>query len=72
MTGSKRIRLGEIDMKRNPISLDLDCNRVVHILGNHIGTEIVCTRESFDEIGTGLPPGKRGDTETVHILRKIK
>ena len=72
MTGSRRIGLEEIDMKRDPISLDLDCNRVVHILGNHIGIETVCTREGFDKIGTSLPPGKRGDTETVHILRKIK
>ena len=72
MTGNRRTGLGEIDTKRDPISLDLDCGETVHILGNPIGTETVRTREGFDEIGTGLPPGKRGNTEAVHILRKIK
>ena len=72
MTGSRRTRLGEIDIKRDPISLDFGCNGVIHIPGNHIDTKTVCTREGFDEIGTGLPPGKRGNVETVHILRKIK
>ena len=72
MTGSRKTGLGGIGMKRGPISLDIDCNRVVHIPGNHIGTETVRTREGFDEIGTGLPPGKRGNTEAVHILRKTK
>ena len=72
MTSNRRMGSGEIDMKRDPISLDLDCNGVVHIPGNHIGTETICTREGFDEIGTGLPPGKQGNAEAVHILRKIK
>ena len=72
MTGSRRTGLGEIDMKRDPISLDLDCNRIVHIPENHIGTKTVRIQEGFDEIGTGLPPGKWGNVEAVHILRKIK
>ena len=72
MTGNKRTGLGEIDMKRDPISLDLDYGEVVHILGNPIGTETVRTRESLDEIGISLPPGNRGNAETVHILGKIK
>ena len=72
MTGNRRMGLGEIDMKRDPISLDLDCGEVVHIPGNPICTEIVCTRGGLDEIGTGLPPGNRGNAKTVHILGKIK
>ena len=72
MTGNRRMGLGEIDMKRDLISLDLDCCEVVHIPGNPIGTETVRTREGLDEIGTGLPPGNRGNVETVHILGKIK
>ena len=72
MTGNRRTRLGEIDTKRDPISLDLDYGEVVHIPRNPIGTEIVRTREGFGEIGTDLPPGKRGNTEAVHILRKTK
>ena len=72
MTGNRRMGLGEIDMKRDLISLDLDCGEVVHILGNSIGTETVRTREGLDEIGTGLPPGNQGNTKTVHILEKIK
>ena len=72
MTGNRRTRLGEIDMKRDLISLDLDCCEVVHIPGNPIGTETVRTREGLDEIRTGLPPRNRGNTETVHTLGKIK
>ena len=72
MTGSRRTRLGEIDTKRDPISLDLNYGEVVYILGNPIGTETIRTRESLEEIGTGFPPGNRGNTETVHILGKIK
>jgi len=72
MTDSRRTRSGEIGMKRDQISLDIDCNGVVHIPGNHIDTKTIHTREGFDKIGTGLPPGKRGNAETIHILRKIK
>ena len=72
MTGNRRTGLGEIDTKRDPISLDLDYGEVVHIPGNLIGTETVCTREGLDEIGIGLPPRNRGNAETVHILGKIK
>ena len=72
MTGNRRTGLGEIDMKRDLISLDLDCDEVVHIPGNPIGTETVCIREGLDEIGIGLPLGNRGNAETVHILGKIK
>jgi len=72
MTANRRTRLGEIDTKRDPISLDLDSGEVVHIPGNPIDTETVRTREGLDEIGTGLPPGNRGNAETIHILRKIK
>ena len=70
MTGNRRTRLGEIDTKRDPISLDLDYGEVVHIPGNPISTEIVRTREGLDEIGTGLLPRNRGNVETVHILGK--
>ena len=59
-------------MKRDPITLDLDCSEVVHIPRNPIGTETVRTREGLDEIGTSFPPGNRGNTKTVHVLRKIK
>lgn len=72
MTGSRRTGSGGIGMKRGPISLDINCNGVIHILENHIGIETVRTREGFGEIGTGLLPGKRGNAEAVHILRKIK
>ena len=72
MTGNRRTELGEIDTKRDPISLDLDCGETVHILGNPIGTETVRTREGLDEIGIGLSPGNRDNAETVHILAKIK
>ena len=72
MTGNRRMGLGEIDMKRDPISLDFDCGEVIHIPWNPIGTETVRTREGLDEIGTGLPPRNRGNTETVHTLGKIK
>ena len=72
MTGNRRMVLGEIDIKRDPISLDLDCGEVVHIPKNPVGIETVRTREGFDEIGTGLPPEKRCNTEAIHILRKIK
>ena len=72
MTGNRRTRLGEIDTKRDPISLDLDCGETVHILGNPIGTKTVHTREGLDETGTGLPPGNRGNAKVVHIFEKIK
>ena len=72
MTGNRRTGLGEIDMKRDPISLDLDCGEVIHIPWNRIGTETVRTREGLDEIGTGLPSRNRGNAETVHTLGKIK
>ena len=72
MTGNKRTGLGEIDTKRDPISLDLDCGETVHILGNPIGTETIRIREGLDKIGTGLSLGNRGNAETVHILGKIK
>ena len=72
MTGNRRTGLGEIDTKRDPISLDLDYGEVIHIPRNPIGTETVRTREGLDEIGTGLLLGNRGNAETVHILRKIK
>ena len=72
MTGSRRTGSGGIGMKRGPISLDIDCNGVIHIPRNHIGTETIRTREGFGEIGTGLPSGKWGNAEAVHILRKIK
>ena len=72
MTGNRRTGLGEIDMKRDPISLDLDCGEVIHIPWNPIDTEIVRTREGLDKIGTGFPPGNRGNAETVHTLEKIK
>ena len=64
--------MGEIDIERDLISPDLDYDEVVHILENPTSTEIVCIREGLDEIGTGLPPGDRGNAETVHILGKIK
>ena len=72
MTGNRRTGLGEIDTKRDPISLDLDCGETVHIPGNPIDTETVRTREGLNEIGTGLSPGNRGNAETIHILEKIK
>ena len=72
MTSNRRTGLGEIDTKRDPISLDLDYGEVIHIPGNTIGIETVRTREGLDEIGTGLLLGNRGNAETVHILRKIK
>ena len=72
MIGNRRTGLGEIDMKRDQISLDLDYGEVVHILGNLIDTEIVRTRVGLDEIGTGLPPGNQGNAKTVYILGKIK
>ena len=72
MIGNRRTGLGGIDMKRDQISLDLNYGEVVHILGNLIDTEIVRTRVGLDEIGTSFPPENRGNTETVHILRKIK
>ena len=72
MTGNRRTGLGEIDTKRDPISLDLDYGEVIHIPGNPIGTKTVHTREGLDEIGTGLPPGNWDNVETVHILGKIK
>ena len=43
MTGNRRMGLGEIDTKRDPISLDLDYGEVIHIPRNPIGTEIVRT-----------------------------
>ena len=72
MTNSGRSESGEIDMGRDLISLDLDCSEVVHIPENLIGSETVHIRGDIDEIGTGLPPGSRGNTETAHILGKIK
>ena len=72
MTGNRRTGLGEIDTKRDPISLDLDCGETVHILGNPIGTETVRTREGLNEIGTSLSLENWGNAETVHILGKIK
>ena len=72
MTGNRRPELGEIDTERDLISLDLDYGEVVHIPGNPIGTKTVHTREGLDEIGTGLPPGNRGNAKVVHILEKIK
>ena len=45
MTDNRGTGLGEIDMKRDPISLDLDCSEVFRILGNPIDTETVRTRE---------------------------
>ena len=72
MTVNRRSELGEIDTERNLISLDLDYGEVVHIPENPIGIETVRIREGLDEIGIGLPPGNRGNVETVHILRKIK
>ena len=72
MTGNRRSKLGEIDTERDLISPDLDYGEVVHIPENPIGTETVRIREGLDEIGTGLPPGNRGNAETVHILGKIK
>ena len=72
MIGNRRTGLGEIDMKRDQISLDLDYGEVVHILGNPIDTEIVRTRVGLNEIETGLPPENQGNAETVYILGKIK
>ena len=72
MTGNRRSELEEIDMERDLISPDLDYGEVVHIPENPTGIETVCIREGLDEIGIGLPPGNRGNVETVHILRKIK
>ena len=39
MTGNRRTGLGEIDTKRDPISLDLNYGEVIHIPGNPIGTK---------------------------------
>ena len=72
MTGNRRSELGEIDTERDLISLDLDYGEVVHIPRNSISTKTVRTREGLDEIGAGLPPGNRGNIETIHILGKIK
>ena len=72
MTGNRRLELGEIDTEKDLISPDLDYDEVVHIPENPISTETVRIQEGLDEIGTGLPPGNRGNAKTVHILRKIK
>ena len=72
MTKNGRSATGEIDMGRGLISPDLNCGEVVHIPENPIGTETVHIHKNIDEIGTGLPPGSRGNAETAYILRKIK
>ena len=72
MTGNRRLELRETDTERDLINPDLDYGEVVHILGNLIDTEIVCTRVGLDEIGIDLPPGNQGNAETIHILGKIK
>ena len=72
MTKKGRSTTREIDMGRGLISPDLGNGEVIHIPGNPIGTKTVHTREGLDEIGTGLPPGNRGNAKTVHILGKIK
>ena len=72
MTSNRRSELGEIDMERGLISLDLDYGKVVHIPENPIDTEIVRIQEGLNEIGIDLLPENRGNVETVHTLKKIK
>ena len=64
--------MGQIDIWRDLISPDLDCGEVVHIPENPISTETVHIRRDLNEIGTGLPLESQGNTETAHILEKIK
>ena len=71
MTGNRRSESGEIDTKRDLISLDLDYSEVIHIPGNPISTETVHVRWDLDDIGTGLPLGSQGNTEIAHVLRRI-
>ena len=72
MTNNRRSASGEIDMGRDLISPDLDYGKVVHIPENPISTKTVHIRGDLDDIGTGLPPGSRGNAETAHVLGKIK
>ena len=72
MTNNERSASGEIDIERDLINLDLNYGEVVHSPENPIGTETVHIREGLNEIGSSLPPGNRGNAETVHILGKIK
>ena len=72
MTGNRRSELGEIDMERGLISPDLNYGKVIHIPENSIDTKTVRIQEGLNEIGIGLPPGNRGNAETVHTLGKIK
>ena len=72
MTNNGRSASGEIDMGRDLISPDLGYDEVIYIPKNPISTETIHIRRDLDDIGTGLPPGSRGNAETTHVLGKIK
>ena len=72
MTKNGRSVIGEIDMRRDLISLDLGNGEVVHIPGNPVSTEIIHIREDLDDIGTSHFPGSQGNAGITHVLRRIK
>ena len=59
MTNNGRLAMGEIDMGRDLISLDLGYCEVIHIPGNPISAETIHIRGDLNNIGTGLPPESR-------------